>query len=61
MIEIILTAILRKAIFAALIAVVFLCWDKGYFRAFDTDKVIANDPQAIAILYAGLFISLAFA
>jgi len=61
MIETILIAMLRKVIFAVLISVVFLCWDKGYFRAFNTDVEIGKDPKAIAILYAGLFIALAFA
>lgn len=61
MIETILVAMARKALFFGLISLSFLCWDKGYFRAFDTDKEIKNDPRAIAILYAGLFIALALA
>ncbi len=59
MIETILVAMARKAIFFMLLSLAFLCWDKMYFRAFNTDKEIGRDPKAIAILYAGLFLALA--
>ena len=59
--EDVLLAIGRKVIFAILVIVGFVLFDKYYLKGFDTWEVIKNDPKAIAILLAGLIVALAFA
>ena len=59
--EDVLLAIGRKVIFAILVIVGFVLFDKYYLKGFDTWEVIKNDPKAIAILLAGLIVALAVA
>lgn len=59
MIETMLVAMLRKAIFAGLAFGLFKLADNLYFKAFNTDEAIRDDPKAIAVIVAGFFIALA--
>lgn len=59
--ETILIAIARKVIFMGLLFGAFRLIDIFYFKAFDTDEVIKNDPKAIALIIAGIAVALAFA
>ena len=59
--EDVLLAIGRKVIFAILVVVGFILFDKFYLKGFNTWEVIKSDPKAIALLLAGFIISLAFA
>ena len=60
-IQLTLTALVRKVLFLTLIFGAFKFADNYYFKAFDTDEAIKNDPQAIAILLGAVIIGLAFA
>jgi hypothetical protein len=61
MIETILTAIARKIVFMIILFAGWRFIDYFYFKAFDTDEVIKNDPVAVAIILAGFILALAFA
>lgn len=61
MIEIIGTAILRKVVFMALLFGGYKVIDNYYFKAFDTDIIIKENPIAISILLGLFFVSLALA
>lgn len=61
MIETVLTAILRKIIFMALLFGGYKIIDNYYFRAFDTDEIIKENPVAISILLGLFFVALALA
>jgi len=61
MIETILTAIARKVIFMALLFGAYKFIDNFYFKAFDTDVVIKENPIAISILLGLFAVALAFA
>ncbi len=61
MIETILTAILRKVIFMAILFAGFKIIDNYYFRAFDTDEIIKENPIAVSVLVGLFFIALAIA
>lgn len=61
MIETILTAIARKILFMALLFGAYKVIDNYYFKAFDTDVVIKENPIAISILLGLFAIALAFA
>lgn len=61
MFETILTAILRKIIFMALLFGAYKVIDNWYFKAFDTDEVLKENPIAISILLGLFALSLAFA
>lgn len=61
MIIIILTAMLRKVIFMGLLFGAWRFVDIFYFRAFDTDVVLKENPIAISILLGLMFLSLALA
>jgi vacuolar-type H+-ATPase subunit I/STV1 len=61
MIETILVAIVRKVIFLALLFAVYKIIDNFYFKAFDTDVVIKENPIAISILLGLFALALAFA
>lgn len=57
----ILLAILRKVIFMILFFVGYRIIDVIYFRAFDTDEIIKDNPLAVAILLGMFCIALALA
>lgn len=57
----ILLAILRKVIFMILFFVGYRIIDVKYFRAFDTDEIIKDNPIAIAILLGLFALALALA
>lgn len=57
----ILLAILRKVIFIALFFGAYRIIDVKYFRAFDTDEIIKDNPIAVAILLGMFCIALALA
>ena len=61
MVETILTAIARKVIFMALLFGAYKFIDNFYFKAFDTDVVIKENPIAISILLGLFAVALAFA
>ena len=61
MIETVVTAIARKVIFMAILFGGFKFIDNFYFKAFDTDEVIKNDPLAVAIIVGAFVLALAFA
>jgi len=61
MIETVLTAIGRKIIFMALLFGAYKVIDNYYFRAFDTDEVLKENPIAISILLGLFAVALAFA
>lgn len=61
MIETVLTAIGRKVIFMLLLYGAYRLIDKYYFKAFDTDELIKENPIAVAILLGLFTISLALA
>jgi hypothetical protein len=61
MFETILMAILRKVIFMALLFGAYKAIDNYYFKSFDTDVVIKENPIAISILLGLFAVSLAFA
>ena len=57
----IIIAILRKIVFVALLWGCFKVIDNFYFKAFDTDEVIKENPIAVSILLGMFFIALALA
>jgi len=57
----IIIAILRKVIFMALLFGGYKIIDNRYFKAFDTDEVIKENPIAVSILLGMFFIALALA
>lgn len=59
--EDVLLAVGRKVVFAVLVVVGLILFDKYYLKGFDTWEVIKSDPKAIAILLAGFVVGLAFA
>jgi len=61
MLETILTSVFRKILFMALLFGAYKAIDNYYFKAFDTDVVIKENPIAISILLGLFFISLVFA
>ena len=61
MFEALMTAMLRKIIFMALLYGGYKVIDNFYFQAFDTDEVIKDDPKAIAVLLGLFAIALALA
>jgi hypothetical protein len=61
MFEAILTAIGRKVLFMFLVFGAWKLVDNFYFKAFDTDEVIKENPIAVAILLGLFILSLAFA
>lgn len=61
MLELLGTAILRKVIFMGLLYLGYRLIDAYYFKAFDTDEVIKNDPTAISIILGLFALALAFA
>jgi|GEM_PF-1886332 hypothetical protein len=61
MLETILTSVFRKILFMALLFGAYKAIDNYYFKAFDTDVVIKENPIAISILLGLFFISLALA
>lgn len=61
MIETIVTAIARKILFMALLFGAYKVIDNYYFKAFDTDEIIKENPIAIAILLGLFAISLSLA
>jgi hypothetical protein len=61
MLETILTSVFRKILFMALLFGAYKVIDNYYFKAFDTDVVIKENPIAISILLGLFAIALAFA
>lgn len=61
MMETVLVAMARKILFMGLMFGAFRLIDIFYFKAFNTDEVIKNDPKAVALIVAGTVIALAFA
>ena len=61
MLETILTAMGRKIIFIGLFFLAYRMIDIFYFKSFDTDVAIKDDPIAISILLGSFTIALAFA
>lgn len=61
MIETVVTAIVRKIVFMALLFGAYKVIDNYYFKAFDTDEVIKGNPIAVSILLGLFAIALAFA
>lgn len=61
MVETVLTAVARKVIFMALLFGAYRFIDVFYFKAFDTDVVIKENPIAISILLGAFTLALAFA
>ncbi len=61
MLATILIAILRKVIFMALLFGAYKAIDNFYFKSFDTDVVIKENPIAVSILLGLFAIALAFA
>lgn len=59
--EDVLLAIGRKVIFAVLVVVGFILFDKFYLKGFKTWEVIKDNALAIAILLGCFIIALAFA
>jgi hypothetical protein len=57
----ILLAILRKAIFIALIVITYWGVDRFLFDGFDTVKELKGDPKAIALLLGLLAVAAALA
>jgi hypothetical protein len=61
MLETILVSVFRKILFMALLFGAYKAIDNFYFKAFDTDVVIKENPIAISILLGLFFIALALA
>ena len=61
MLETVLIALVRKIISLALLFAAFKFIDNFYFKAFDTDEAIKENPIAIALIVVGVAIVLAFA
>lgn len=59
--EAILIAIARKVVFMALLWAAYKAIDNYYFKAFDTDELIKENPIAVSILLGLFAVALAFA
>ena len=51
-------AILRKAIFIALLLLTYVLVDRTLLKGFHTGEVVKNDPKAIAVLLGLLSIAI---
>jgi len=60
-IETILTSIVRKVVFMVILFGGYEIIDNFYFKAFDTDEIIKENPIAISLLLGLIFIALALA
>jgi uncharacterized membrane protein YjfL (UPF0719 family) len=60
-VQLMLTAVARKAIFAVMLLVFYLFFDRVIMRGFDTSEVLKDDPKAIATLLAGFAVAVALA